>query len=474
MVRTSNLIFVNQFRALGFTVMTRPWIALIFLAWAPLALANPVDKSDLNSDGIVNDLDLEIFAGLYFEESYETIDWCSFYESSMIDEKYFREIVSDKMDRYTSLMAYISIVFGCDTSKSNSDKSDLNDDGLVDEADLAIFSTNYLGKNWESVDWCLFYEITIAGDTYEGNDTQYYIVNFPALLIFINSYFNCNAPEPPPSAILLENTPLAPYRLAAANDMSGDIFVSDPKVGSVFIYDQYLVPKAEIKGLNTPLGLAIDNQGRLLVGNHGRKNIEVFDPTNGDLLAVFGEGVVKMPNAITVDAVGRIYVTDSRRGVVWVFTPAYELTGWIGNPGEGQEDLKFPIDAEVALSTQEIFVADQGNNRVQVYDLQGKWIRSIYWNGSGCSWFSGTCTVPKFVGLQALDMDALGRLHVLDRFGSAVIVFDSLTDAQVGNYGSFGTEPGQLRLPTDVLSTQSTLAIVTSGDGDRIETFSVQ
>jgi hypothetical protein len=454
--------------------MTRPWIALIFLAWAPLALANPVDKSDLNSDGIVNDLDLEIFAGLYFEESYETIDWCTFYESSMIDERYFREIVSDKMDRYTSLMAYISIVFGCDTSKSNSDKSDLNDDGLVDEADLAIFSTNYLGKNWESVDWCLFYEITIAGDTYEGNDTQYYIVNFPALLIFINSYFNCNAPEPPPSAILLENTPLAPYRLAAANDMSGDIFVSDPKVGSVFIYDQYLVPKAEIKGLNTPLGLAIDNQGRLLVGNHGRKNIEVFDPINGDLLAVFGEGVVKMPNAITVDAVGRIYVTDSRRGVVWVFTPAYELTGWIGHAGEGQEDLKFPIDAEVALSTQEIFVADQGNNRVQVYDLQGKWIRSIYWNGSGCSWFSGTCTVPKFVGLQALDMDALGRLHVLDRFGSAVIVFDSLTDAQVGNYGSFGTEPGQLRLPTDVLSTQSTMAIVTSGDGDRIETFSVQ
>jgi hypothetical protein len=191
-------------------------------------------------------------------------------------------------------------------------------------------------------------------------------------------------------------------------------------------------------------------------------------------LAEFGDGTVRMPNAITLDAAGNIYVTDSRRGVVWVYTPSYQLTGWIGNPGEGQEDLKFPIDAEVSLTTQEIFVADQGNNRVQVYDLQGKWLRSITWGGSGCSWFSGVCAVPKFMGLQALDIDAIGRLHVLDRFGGAVIVFDALTDDQIGVYGSFGTEPGQLKLPTDALSTQPGVAIVTAGDGDRIETFNVQ
>ena len=78
------------------------------------------------------------------------------------------------------------------------------------------------------------------------------------------------------------------------------------------------------------------------------------------------------------------------------------------------------------------------------------------------------------MGLQALDIDSLGRLHVLDRFHGVVIVFDSLTDAYIGNYGSFGTGPGQLKLPTDVLSTQPSSAIVTAGDGDRIETFSVQ
>ena len=453
--------------------MSRLWIALIFIAWAPFVQGAHVDRSDQNDDGVVNDLDLQIFAGLYFEEPYEEIDWCVFYETSMLDEKYFRKIVSDNIDRYKALMSYIAVSYGCDTSGTSGDKSDLNNDGVVNEADLEIFSTNYLGKNWEAVDWCLFYEITLAGDDFEGNQTGYYLVNFPALLQFINYYYDCNAPEPPPSPILLESEPSAPYRFAAATDMSGDIFVSDSKVGSVFIYDQDLIPKAEIKGLNTPLGVAVDGQGRLLVGNDGRSNIEVYDPTNGDLLAVFGEGIVQMPNAITLDAAGNIYVTDSRRGVIWVFTPSYELTGWIGNPGEGQEDLKFPIDAEVSSTTQEIFVADKGNNRVQVYDLQGNWLRKLNWTGYGCNW-RGDCTLPRFMGLQALDIDSLGRLHVLDRFHGVVIVFDSLTDAYIGNYGSFGTGPGQLKLPTDVLSTQPSSAIVTAGDGDRIETFSVQ
>ena len=144
------------------------------------------------------------------------------------------------------------------------------------------------------------------------------------------------------------------------------------------------------------------------------------------------------------------------------------------HPGEGKEVLKFPIDAEVYPATQEIFVADQGNNRVQVYDLQGKWIRNITWSGSGCSWFSGVCAVPKFMRLQALEIDGVGRLHVLDRFNGAVIVFDAISDDQIGVYGSFGTEPGQLKLPTDVLSTQPSAAIVSAGDGDRIETFYVQ
>jgi hypothetical protein len=440
------------------------------MAWAPLALGN-IDKSDLNGDGVVDATDLELFSNIYFGQSYETVDWCAFYESSVNNPKSFRKLTSDRIDYYTALFNYIVSAYGCEIVQSAALKSDMNKDGVVDELDLELFSGKYLERNWGAVDWCLFYEVTLAGDDFEGIKTGYFLMHFQELLTFINEFFACNAPEPPPNPVMLENTPRAPYRVAEAADSSGDIFASDPKVGSVFIYDPDLVAKGEIKGLNKPLAIAFDLQGRLLVGNSGRRNIEVFDPANGELLAVFGEGVVSMPNAITVDDLGDIYVTDSRRHVVWVFTQSYQLVGWIGNPGEGPEDLNFPIDAEVHMPTQEVFVADQGNNRVQVYDLQGNWLRSINWAGSGCSWFSGTCAVPKFMGLQALEIDSLGRLHVLDRFGGAVITFDAVTGAQLGVYGSYGTEPGQLKLPTDVLATQYGSSIVPSGNGTRIESF---
>ena len=43
--------------------MSRPWIALIFLVWAPFAHGAHIDKSDLNGDGVVDDRDVQIFAG---------------------------------------------------------------------------------------------------------------------------------------------------------------------------------------------------------------------------------------------------------------------------------------------------------------------------------------------------------------------------------------------------------------------------
>ena len=449
-------------------------VVFAFLAAGQVVAAPKTDKSDMNGDGVVDALDLEIFSNLYLEQDYQTVDWCAFYEESISNPKYFRSITSDRVEHYTALFDYIVAAYACDTVEPEvADKSDLNGDGVVDIADLALFSADYLGMDWETVDWCLFYEATLAGEDFEGQKTDYYLAHFQDLLSFINLYYGCDAPPPPPSSILLENAPRAPYRLAMANAV-GDILVSDPRVGSIFIYGADLVPKAEIKGLDHPLGVAVDSQGLVLVGNDGRKNIEVYDPADGDLVTVFGGDIVHMPNAITVGDIGNIYVTDSRRHVVWKFSSSYQLLGWIGNPGEGLEDLNFPIDAEVNLATQELFVADQKNNRVQVYDLQGKWLRAINWAGSGCSYWSGKCTVPGFVSLQGLDIDYDGRLHVLDSFGGAVIVFDPITGDQLTAYGSFGTGPGQLRLPSDVLNTQPGTAIVTVGDGDRIETFNVQ
>ena len=355
------------------------------------------------------------------------------------------------------------------------DKSDLNSDQSVDTADLVIFSTNYLEKNWESVDWCLFYDATVAGDEFEGIRTQYFKKHFTSLLGFISSFFACNAE---PYLLDLENEPEGLYRMVESTDSSGDYYITDPGIGSIFIYDANLGLKGEIKGLHNPLGVAVDSLGYILVGNSGRGNIEIYDPANGDLLGEFGQGLVKMPNAITVDDLGNIYVTDSRQSTVIVFDSYYQLVRGIGRPGEGESELHFPVDAEIIGAN--IFVADQGHARIQVYGLDGSWIRSITFEGTpgqNCSWFTGVCEIPgtpEFKRIQALAVDALGRLHVIDKLSAIGLIFDPQTGAFIDTYGEYGTEPGQLRIPMDVLFMAADTAMVIAGAGGRIEFFPIQ
>lgn len=460
---------------------------LVFLAWMPLAGAGVIDRSDLNNDGTVDTLDLEIFSTEFLGQDWETVDWCNFYESSISNPKYFRKITSDRVAQYKGLFDFIATGYDCQVADQAVDKSDLNNDSVIDLADLIIFSTNYLERNWESVDWCVFHGSTLAGADYEGIRTKYFLKRFAMLLSFINVQYNCGGVEPPPNALQLENAPKYLARVADYAQLTGDFYITDPVVGSLFIYDANLVLKAEIKGLSQPLGVAIDSQGHILIGNNGRDNVEVYDLANGDLLAVFGEGRVKMPTAITLDDLGNIYVTDSRSHNVQVFDPAYKPVRTIGNASTGEGGLSFPVDAEIipAVGTGtanqgEIFVADQGNYRVQVYDLVGNWLRSITFAGIGgqnCNWWTGICEipgVPPFTRLQALSKDSLGRLHVLDNFGASVAIFDPADGTFVGAYGGFGTDAGLLRVPIDVLISTTDMAIVTAGDGDRIEVFAIQ
>ena len=460
--------------------MTRRWILLpsLFLAWASFAHAANIDKSDLNGDGIVDHRDVELLATDQLDTTWEAVDACNFYASSILNPRYFRRVTKDNVEYYGELMDYIAASEGCYTIEAaKADKSDLNDDGVVDLDDVIIFSSNYLELNWQTVDWCLFYGATMAGADFNGESTSYYRKHFPVLLDFINEYFNCSGEPPPPNPLALENNPNSLVRIADATAITGSFYFSDPRVGSVFIFNSFMVLDGELKGLNKPLGVAVDEQGRIFVGNDGRNNIEVYDSSNGDLLAVFGQGLVSMPNAITFDNAGNAYVTDSRRHAVFVFDPSFNLVRTIGVPGDGEDSLRFPMDAEII--GQEIFVADQKHFRVQVYDLAGNWQRSITFEGTpgqNCNWFTGVCEIPgmaPFTRLQGLSSDSQGRLHVLDNFAAAAHIFDVADGTYIESYGGYGTTAGLLSVPMDVSVTAADMAVVTAGDGDRIELFTL-
>ena len=255
-----------------------------------------------------------------------------------------------------------------------------------------------------------------------------------------------------------------PTRLAIGPD--GKIYVTDPLSGSVFIYDANLKLKAELAGLDKPLGVAVDTDGRIIVGNDGRNNIEIFTPS-GELVAVVDEGNIGKPNDIALDRDGNIYAAASKDNTVKVYSPEGKWLRNIGGQAAGAA-LSFPAAVAIAYrgndgATAELFVADQGNAMVRVFALNGTLLRSF-----GGRPKAGSDSKGRFIRLQSLARDGKGRLHAVDCFSNQVQVLDPDSGAHIESYGHHGTKKGELNLPLDVAISGGQV-LVANAENHRVE-----
>ncbi len=251
---------------------------------------------------------------------------------------------------------------------------------------------------------------------------------------------------------------MAPTRLARGPE--GKIYCTDPKVGSVFILDSDLNTVGELKNLNVPLGIAVGADGKIYVGCRGLHAVQVYD-ANGDFIMNMGEGSIAMPSDIALDLSGNLYIADSSKHRIDLYSMNGNHLGDIGSFGAAEGEFNFPVSVDVAYHTNEtgqavgeLFVADQGNRRIQVFDLNGNLSRVFNLPRIGDSSFGGL--KDDQVGtLQSLAIDDQYRIHSLDTQASRIQVWDAVTGAyQAGmNYGSYGTSNGFLNLPLDIVIT---------------------
>lgn len=258
----------------------------------------------------------------------------------------------------------------------------------------------------------------------------------------------------------------SPVRLATG--CGGRVYVTDTRAHSVFIYEPDLTLIGELKGLQRPLGIVIDREGQIYVGNDGRDNVEVYDRDGVKLRAV-GEGVIEMPNELALDGAGNLYVADSRANLVRVFTPEGEAGPQLGSGLTDAEKLQFPVSVVVREAAgggeKEVLVADQGRSRVAVFDEEGSFLRAY---GQPVEAFSSEWE-GRFVRMQSLAIDSAGRLHVLDSFMSKVQVLDAEDGAFLSAYGKLGTEDGDLYVALDLVVTAGGSVLVANSGRHRVE-----
>lgn len=269
----------------------------------------------------------------------------------------------------------------------------------------------------------------------------------------------------PPSATALRaygEPHHAPGRVAI--DAGGHVYTTDPGAGRIIVRDEYGRLSDVMEGFYTPTGIAVDASGNIYVGEKGRGSVAVFD-AKWNFLHTLGAGDDEFvfPNGIAIDTTtGRSYVVDTGVPAVKVYSSTGAAQFMFDGFGTGDGQFNFPADVYVS-PMGEVFVTDEINDRVHVFDRNGSFLR--------CFGSSGSFVFRrKFGGLLGVTGDSLGRIYVADTFQGHIKVFDRF-GVLLTTLGSFGTGPGQLRTPIDLAIDPFNRLFVSSVNNSRVEVF---
>jgi hypothetical protein len=149
-----------------------------------------------------------------------------------------------------------------------------------------------------------------------------------------------------------------------------------------------------------------------------------FD-TSGKLLKSFGAGLFISPHKLTIDSDGNLWMADNGQHLVMKLDQNGKILMTLGKKGvAGPGNDEFDAPTEVAIAPNgDIFVADGhtgpgtavGNSRVVKFDKTGKFIRAFGKKGMG----PGEFDLP-----HTLAFDSRGRLFVGDRQNNRIQIFD--------------------------------------------------
>ena len=116
-----------------------------------------------------------------------------------------------------------------------------------------------------------------------------------------------------------------------------------------------------------PLRMHVSNIGLLYVVDRDNKRVQVFDVENCKFLLQFGQSQFTRPNGITANN-KFCFITDSTENKIFKFSiEDYSLVKVNQGAGGSNENLDKPVG--IAISEDELlYVADNANNRVCVYD----------------------------------------------------------------------------------------------------------
>lgn len=226
---------------------------------------------------------------------------------------------------------------------------------------------------------------------------------------------------------------------------NGKIYIVNNEYNRITIVDNDGYIYNEIGGggiedgkFDSPRAIAINDIGEIFVADTFNRRLQKFDSAGNHLLTFGtfgqGEGEIFAPQGIAFAANSDLLVVDGLNKVLR-YTQNGEFVAEWGKDYSSSEpnanDLNYPSDVAVD-NDGNIYIADSGNYRIQIYDPSGIYINTINILDGGSQ------VAPKGVAL-----DNSGKLYITGN--DKIFIYDTsnLSDSPI-TWGGSGTELGLL------------------------------
>jgi len=251
-------------------------------------------------------------------------------------------------------------------------------------------------------------------------------------------------------------------------------------------------------------GVTINSRGEVFIFHRGERPIIAMDKA-GKFLRSFGEGT-KSAHGLRCDSADNVWATDVVNHTVTQFAPDGKVLLALGEKGvAGEDESHFNKPTDIAFAPNgDFFVSDgYGNSRVVKFDKTGKFL--LAWGKKGTG--EGEFNTP-----HAVRLDSKGNLFVGDRENDRVQVFDqngkfirsfggfapfglfitaddtlfvadgrahhvmkmTLEGKILDTIGKMGPEPGHFFLPHGITVDKDGAIYVTEINGKRVQRFVVE
>ena len=234
---------------------------------------------------------------------------------------------------------------------------------------------------------------------------------------------------------------------------------------TVTVLPNFTAPTNIIGDLNRPWGVAVREGGEVVVAEYGGTCVSIISG-NGEKKSFgthgSGPGQFAGPKGIAIDNEGNILVTDCYNHRIQQLSSTGKHLRTVGTEGSGPLQFQYPRGITVHPHTGKVYVADWSNHRIQVLNSDLTYFSSFGRKG---------CNNGEFDWAWDVSTDREGDVYVADCDNHRIQVF-TVDGVYLRQFGKKGKGEGELKRPVSIAIDSGNVVYVGEWGNDRISIFS--